>query len=286
MPVCQENGININYKVYGKGIPVVLSHPFSASLEFWGSLIKVLPSRYQAVAYDVRGHGLSSAPAGEENYTLDIMVEDLHQLLEHLEIDKAYIGGLSMGGAISQGYAGRHPEKVKGLLICDIHGGFVPPVDPSIKAGMAAGREKGEKYALERGMADFARRQLETGTAFPPVPDDEVLREQYVERMARFPVNGYIGVGRATPWEAEWQRQVADEVNVPTLITFGSDDLEMVTAGAITLHEHIRDSRLVEIRNSVHETARWRPDLFNRAVVEFLEAAEAGKPVAGEITLD
>ena len=284
MPVCAVGDININYRVYGEGFPLVLSHPFSGSLEFWANLIQSLPSRYQVIAYDVRGHGLSSAPVGEENYTLDILVEDLHQLLEHLKVEKAYIGGLSLGGAISLGYAGRHPEMVKALLVLDIHGGFQPPADPAMKADMAEGREKGEKYARERGMADFARRQLATGSAFPPVPDDEILKQQYVERMARFPVNGYIGAGRATPWEAEWQRQAADKIDAPTLITVGSDDLPMVVTGTRTLHEHIKGSRYVVIKGSVHETARWRPDVFNQAVIDFLEMVEAGKPVAGEIT--
>jgi pimeloyl-ACP methyl ester carboxylesterase len=285
MPVCQANDININYRTYGEGFPLVLSHPFSASLEFWESLVQSLPPKYQVIAYDVRGHGLSSAPAGEENYTLDILVEDLYNLLKHLKIEKAYIGGLSLGGAISVGFAGRHPDMLKALLVFDIHGGFQPPADPAMKAAMAEGRAKGEKYALERGMADFARRQLATGSAFPPVPDDEALREQYVERMARFPVNGYIGVGRASPWEEEWQRQVADGIKVPTLITVGSDDLPMVVSGTAELHEHIKGSRYVIIKGSVHETARWRPDVFNQAVIDFLEAVEAGKPVAGEMTL-
>jgi len=286
MPVCQVNNININYRVYGEGFPLVLSHPFSASLEFWASLIQSLPPKYQVIAYDVRGHGLSSAPAGEENYTLDILVEDLHHLLEHLGVTQAYIGGLSLGGAISMGYAGHHSDMVKALLIFDIHGGFFPPSDPAMQAAMAEGRAKGENLALERGMTDFARLQIASGTAFPPVPKDEALQEQYVERMARFPVNGYIGVGRAKPWEAEWQRQAADGVNVPTLITVGSDDLDMVTTGTRILHEHINNSRYVVIKGSVHETARWRPDVFNQTVIEFLEAVEAGKPVAGEITID
>lgn len=285
MPVCQVGDININYQVYGKGFPLVLIHPFSASLEFWAPQIEKLSPKYQIIAYDVRGHGLSSAPAGEENYTLDILAEDLHQLLEHLGVTKAYIGGLSLGGAIALGYAHRHPDTVKALLIFDIHGGFQPPSDPAMQAAMAEGREKGEKLALERGMADFARRQIATGTAFPPVPEDEALQEQYIERMARFPVNGYIGVGRARPWEAEWQRQAADKINVPTLITVGSDDLDMVTTGTRILHKHIKGSRYVVMKGAVHETARWRPDLFNRSVIEFLEAVEAGKPVAGEIIM-
>ena len=285
MPVCQVDNININYRLYGEGFPLVLIHPFSASLEFWANLIQSLPPKYQVIAYDVRGHGLSSAPAGEENYTLDILVEDLHHLLEHLKVKKAYVGGLSLGGAIALGYAHRHPDTVKALLIFDIHGGFQPPSDPAIQAAMAEGREKGEKLALERGMADFARRQIATGTAFPPVPKDAALQEQHIERMARFPVNGYIGVGRATPWEAEWQRAAADNINVPSLITVGSDDLDMVTTGTRILHEHIKGSRYVVIKGSVHETARWCPDVFNRAVIEFLEAVEAGTPVAGEMTV-
>jgi pimeloyl-ACP methyl ester carboxylesterase len=285
MPVCQVGDINIEYRVYGKGFPLVLIHPFSASLEFWASLTNSLSPKYQVIAYDVRGHGLSSAPAGEENYTLDILVEDLHYLLEHLGLAKAYIGGLSLGGAIALGYAHRYPGTVKALLIFDIHGGFQPPSDAAAQAAMAEGRAKGETYAQERGMADFARRQIATGTAFPPLPKDEALQEQYIERMARFPVNGYIGVGRARPWEAKWQRQAADKINVPTLITVGSGDLDMVITGTRILHEHIKGSRYVIIKGSVHETARWRPDLFNQSVMEFLEAVEAGKPVAGEMTV-
>jgi 3-oxoadipate enol-lactonase len=285
MPVCRVDDININYRVYGEGFPLVLIHPFSASLGFWAQQIEKLSPKYRIIAYDVRGHGLSSAPAGEENYTLDILVEDLHHLLTHLGVAKAYIGGLSMGGAIALGYAGRYPGTVKALLIFDIHGGFQPPSDAAAQGAMAEGRAKGERYAQERGMADFARRQIAAGTAFPPVPEDEAHQEQYVERMARFPVNGYIGVGRAKPWEAEWQRQAADKINVPTLITVGSDDLEMVVSGTRILHEHIKGSRYVVIKGSVHETARWRPDLFNQAVTEFLKAVEAGKPVAGEMNL-
>ena len=174
---------------------------------------------------------------------------------------------------------------VKALLMFDIHGGFSPPADPAMKAAMAEGREKGERYAMERGMADFARRQLDSGTAFPPGPNDNVAREKHVERMARVSVNGYIGVGRASPWEEEWQRQVADEISVPTLITCGLDDLPMVVNGTAELHQHIKNSRYVMIKNSPHETARFQPDLFNKCVIEFLEDVETGKSVAGDIIL-
>lgn len=275
MPVCQVGDININYKVYGEGFPLVLIHPFSASLGFWAPQIEKLSPRYRIIAYDVRGHGLSSAPVGAVNYTLDILVEDLHHLLEHLEVARAYIGGLSLGGAIALGYAHRYPGTVRALLLCDIHGGFQPPPYPDFQSVIAKRWAKGETLALERGMADLARHQITAGTAFRPILQDKVLQEQYIERMARCPVNGYVGVGRAKPWDAEWQHQAADNINVPSLIIVGSGD-EMIRPGARILHEHIKGSRYVEIKDSVHETARWYPDLFNRIVLEFLEAVEKG----------
>jgi 3-oxoadipate enol-lactonase len=285
MPVCQNENININYQEYGRGFPLALVHPFSASLEYWAPQVKKLSTRYRIIVYDVRGHGLSSAPAGEENYTLDNLVADLHHLLEHLKVKQAYVGGLSMGGAIALGYAGRHPGAVKALLLCDIHGGFFTPPDPTTQAAADEARAKGEKYAREKGMANLARRQVAVGAAFPPLPDDKVVQEQYIERMARFPLNGYIYASRARPWEASWQHKAADSINVPTLITVGIDDLDTIIAGSRILHEHIKGSRYVMIMGSAHETSRWRPNLFNKAVIDFLEAVEAGRPVAGEIIL-
>ena len=50
MPVCQVDDININYQEYGQGFPIVLAHPFSASLEFWAPQVAKLSSRYRVIA--------------------------------------------------------------------------------------------------------------------------------------------------------------------------------------------------------------------------------------------
>ena len=60
----------------------------------------------------------------------------------------------------------------------------------------------------------------------------------------------------------------------------------MIKPGVKILHEHIGSSRYLETKGRVHGTAQWRPDVFNRAVLEFLKAVEEGKQVAGEMTLD
>jgi pimeloyl-ACP methyl ester carboxylesterase len=280
MPVCKCGDININYEIYGEGFPLVLSHGFTASLAIWAPQIEAFSAKYQLIVYDARGHGLSSAPAGDQNYTLDSMVEDLHHLMTYLGVKKAYIGGLSMGGATSLGYAYRHPEIAKALLVFDIHGGFQPR-DPQTQGFFATMHEESAKIARQNGMADLARHQIEVGGAFRPILLDKALQARYIEDMARCPVNGYIGVGRAQPWQTEWQRKAADSINVPALIIVGGDD-EFTLTGARILHQHIRGSRYVEIGGSVHGTAQWYPQIFNRCVLDFLAAVEEGKPVAGE----
>jgi len=285
MPVCKSGDINIYYEIYGTGFPLVLTHGFTGSIERWAQQVKDFSAKYQLIVYDARGHGLSSAPAGKENYSLDILVEDLHHLLTHLGVDKAYVGGLSMGGSVSLGYAARHPEKVTALLIFDIDGGF-QPIDEEAQAQSAKLQEEDERIAMERGMVDLARHKIATGTASRPILQDEALQEEYLKQMAMFSINGYIGVQRAVPWETEWQTKAAESINVPCLIIIGGDDEFGLNKGAKILHEHIRGSRYIEIKGCVHGTARWRPDVFNPAVLDFLQTVEKGKSVAGETVVD
>ena len=283
MPVCQYGDFNINYQVYGEGFPLVLSHNFTTDLEIWRPQIETLRSKYQVIVYDARGHGLSTAPAGEENYRLEKFVEDLHHLVTHLGLKKAYIGGMSMGGATSLGYASRYPETVKALIIADAHCGF-QPVDAKLQAVFAQAHEQGDRIAIERGMADLARHQIAVGGAFRPILESQELQEWHIRSMARCPVNGYIGIGKALPWSTP-QREAADTIKMPTLIIVGGDDIFTLT-GARILHEHIRNSRYVEIGGSVHATAQWKPALFSQSVLDFLQAVEKGKPVAGEMAFN
>ena len=282
MPVCKSGDLNINYRVYGSGFPLVLTHGYSGNIEVWTPQIEALSQKYKLILYDTRGHGLSSAPAGAENYDLDVFVEDLHRLLNHLKVDKAYVGGLSMGGAVSMGYAGKHPERVAALLIFDIDGGFQPP-DSEIDALWSRMQEEDIKFGVEHGMADLARRRIGNATAPRPVLKDEALQEWYIARMARFSINGFAGVQRAQPWKSTWLPTMADEIRVPTLIIVGGDD--QLKQGAAILHRQIINSHYVEIEGSVHETAVWRPDVFNPTVLEFLASVEADKPLSGEVTL-
>src|SRR5205085_10422218 len=81
-------------------------------------------ARYRVISWDLRGHGQTDTPDDPAQYTLDLTVGDIRALLGHLEIERAVIGGLSLGGYVSLAFYLAHPEMVEALVICDSGPGY------------------------------------------------------------------------------------------------------------------------------------------------------------------
>ena len=100
--------------------PVILIHGFPFSHRMWtfpGGQVEALASAYRVIAYDVRGHGESEV--GDGQYTIELFVDDLIGLLDHLNIVKAVVVGLSMGGYIALRAIERNPDRFRALVLCD-----------------------------------------------------------------------------------------------------------------------------------------------------------------------
>jgi pimeloyl-ACP methyl ester carboxylesterase len=113
--VSLSNGINIHYQRVGNGPEMVMIHGFTGNLAVWHlQIAPLLWDHYQMLTYDLRGHGHSDTPP--TGYTADDMAEDLHQLLNALEIERASIVGHSFGADIALYFALHHPERVKEVV--------------------------------------------------------------------------------------------------------------------------------------------------------------------------
>src|ERR1700726_2295119 len=101
MPYTGNQGVRIHYRIEGAGLPLVLQHGFTRSLEDWKSCgyIARLKSDYQVILIDARGHGQSDKPRDPEAYRLEKRVGDVVvAVLNDLGIGKAHYWGYSMGG--------------------------------------------------------------------------------------------------------------------------------------------------------------------------------------------
>jgi pimeloyl-ACP methyl ester carboxylesterase len=115
--IARVNGVNLYYEVTGDGFPLVFSHEFAGDYRSWAPQISFFSRRYQVVVYNNRGYPPSDVPTYPEAYSQDILIEDLRQLLTHLNIQKAHIVGLSMGGNIALNFGIKHPEMCASLVV-------------------------------------------------------------------------------------------------------------------------------------------------------------------------
>jgi pimeloyl-ACP methyl ester carboxylesterase len=122
MTKARVNGIELEYMVSGEGSAVLLSHGYADTGRAWDGQRQAL-SEY-LITWDMRGHGETDSPHDPAQYSLALTVADMRALLQHVGVDRAVVGGLSLGGYVSLAFALAHPEMVRALMICDSGPGF------------------------------------------------------------------------------------------------------------------------------------------------------------------
>ena len=253
------NGIDINYTVEGAGPWLTMSHSLACNLHMWDEEAKRLSRRYKVLRYDTRGHGASSAPAGA--YTLELLADDLHGLLQALGVQSTHFVGLSMGGMIGQTFALKYPGMFKSLALCDTTSRY-----PAEAAGLWAERIKtvetqGMEPLVESTLARWFTARFRNA------------RPEVVEKVAAMirttPALGYIGCSHAIP-KINLTARLA-QIRCPAVVIVGEDDPSTPVAMAEEIHQALPDSELVIIPSAAHLSNLEQPDAFNQALAGFLD---------------
>jgi pimeloyl-ACP methyl ester carboxylesterase len=268
MPTAKVNGVKLNYELAGAGKPIVMLHGYIGDLEDWRNQIGHFSQKYQVAALDQRGRGKSATPQNDSAYSMDIFVEDVYRWLKMLKIEKCCLMGHSLGGMVALSFVIAHPEMVGALIIADSNSEG-QPVTPEITAL----REKEHAVALKQGSAAAWDYDLAHN------PGTQERYRQHPETMARMRRKyettspyGFINVWQAMfRWPGVTPR--LGEVAVPTLIVYADADLPFVLAGAEPLHQRIKGSELVLIKNSSHGPMYEKPVEFNQVIEKFLNIA-------------
>ncbi|MDD7969564.1 3-oxoadipate enol-lactonase [Roseinatronobacter alkalisoli] len=99
------------------GAPVLFANSLGTDLRVWDAVLPLLPDGLRLIRYDKRGHGLSDAPPAP--YAMDDLIADAAAVLDALQVTKAVVVGLSIGGMIAQGLAHARPDLVRGIVLMD-----------------------------------------------------------------------------------------------------------------------------------------------------------------------
>jgi len=255
-------GARLYYEVLGEGAPLILIHGGLIDRRMWDGQFEVFARQFRVVRYDARGHGLSRNSRGDYND-----YEDLHALMAHLDIGKAFIAGLSMGGGIAIDFALQYPDMVEALIL----------VAPGLSGYQFTASELGDNQAqfeaafgagdLDQAVESFLRAWTD-GPQRRPADVDPVVRERVRLMLAE-------GVTRIV---SQAGRQVLnppaigrlEQIHAPTLCVVGDLDMPVILTIVDMLTNKIPGARKVIIPGVAHMVNMERPNEFNRVVLDFL----------------
>jgi pimeloyl-ACP methyl ester carboxylesterase len=122
----KANGITLHYYRTGNGSlpPMVLSHGYTDNGLCWTDLALAMEKKYDCIMYDLRGHGLSEAPA--TGYTIEDNVSDIVGLIKALKLSNPVIIGHSLGGSIAAVVAAQYPDIPQKVVLIDPPGLLKP----------------------------------------------------------------------------------------------------------------------------------------------------------------
>jgi pimeloyl-ACP methyl ester carboxylesterase len=116
MPYIQHDGLSFNYSDTGSGTPFIFQHGLGADLSQPVALVEP-NNRFRLISFDFRAHG-STTPVGPiEKISLASFADDLRSILDALNVQRAIVGGISMGAAVSLNFALRFPDRLLGLIL-------------------------------------------------------------------------------------------------------------------------------------------------------------------------
>jgi 3-oxoadipate enol-lactonase len=240
--------------------PLLLIHGFPLDRTLWAEQVRSLADVARVIAPDLRGFGESGMPPG--TVTIDTYADDLLGLLEALDIQRADIAGLSMGGYIALAFYRRNPAYVHGLILADTKAG---PDSPEGKRG----RDDSIVLARTQGSGAVGDKMLPKMLTPKTVTERAEVATAVRAMMARQPVAGVVAALEAMRDRPD-STPILGEIKAPTLIVTGAEDVLISAGEAEALREAIHGARLVSIPGAGHLANLDQPGAFNEALRVFL----------------
>lgn len=241
---------------------IIFIHGFPLNKSMWSGQRETLRNECRIITYDVRGHGNSEA--GDKEFSIDLFAHDLIDLLNALDIGKAVVAGLSMGGYIALNAILNYPGRFEALILCDTN----------CIADTAETKEKrfnAISDIMENGMEDYMNesiRNLFAAESLASRPDEIMAVRQMISNTSEITLFDTL---RALASRNETCSRLTN-IAVPVLILVGEEDVIAPPSAARQMHDKIRDCRLHIIKHAGHLSNMDNPYDFNDQILNFVRA--------------
>jgi len=275
MAYARSGDTSLYFEEAGRGTPIVFVHEYASDVRGWEAQVRYFSREYRCVTYNARGYPPSDVPERDEQYGQDAAAADIGAVLDHLELDRAFVVGLSMGAAAGLHFTMRHPARVLGLVFASGGSGAHP-----------ATRERFISEALqiadvlaEKGMQPLVEAVSYGATRIQLLNKDprswEEFRRHLSEHSARGSALTMRNYQARRPSLHDFEAQLR-ATHVPTLILAGDED-DPVLETSLFIKRCMPASGLHVMPKTGHAMNLEEPAAFNLAVHDFLRAVELGR---------
>ena len=255
------NGSTFAYGDRGNGLPLVLIHGFPLCRKMWRPQAEALDrAGCRVITPDLRGFGESGLPSG--TVSMDVYADDIVALMDHLVIDKAVVGGMSMGGYVLLNLLERYPERV------------AAPIFIATKAGGDDDAAKAKRTALAE--ACRAKGILPVAEAFRTIlfaPATLADNPELVDEVSGW-INAADPLGAAAGLIAMRDRKdyvaLLGSFSQPALVIGADQDQAVPVENSSIIAEALPEAELCILPGGGHMVNLEQPAGFNKAVLAFL----------------
>ncbi|WXG39339.1 MAG: alpha/beta hydrolase [Candidatus Freyarchaeum deiterrae] len=265
MPSVNVNGLKTFYESKGEGRPLLLIHGAGGTNAYWGIQLSELSKKLRVIAIDLPGHGKTEHL--KEKATTERYAEHVAGFMKQIKLNHATILGHSMGGIIVQQLALKHSELFEKLIIVDSSANF-----PGLPG---TSNQPGNSEALRNFFLNQPPEVLQR------VIISRLFSKKTLEEGHLSPLLKYLpqdAVSDPSIWVTDFEagrgvdlREKIKDIKIPTLIMAGADSLIPISMAQL-MHENIKGSVLEVIPDAGHMLMLEKPDLFNEAILRFIES--------------
>lgn len=252
----------ISYCVTGDGPAVVLLHPFPVNHEFWLPVAQALAPRYRVILPDLRGHGDSDI--GEGPATMEKHAADISRVMDHAEVGRAPMIGVSIGGYALFEFWRRTRGRVAALGLCNTK---APADSPDVRGA----RLQAASEVLERGTEPFFEGMIGKLMSRPTRETRPDLVEGALRMMRKMSAEDVAQVQRGMA-ERPDSVSTLKTINVPTLLVTGDEDEFTGIKEAELMHQHIAGSQIRVIAKAGHYSPWERSQEATVLLRQFLDS--------------
>ena len=263
MPRIDADGVELFYESLGEGTPLILhGHDHTPWLFFQAPIFS---QTYRFITFDRRGTGRSASPAGE--WTVADFARDIRNLLDALHIDRAIVGGSSLGGIVSAQFAVDYPERLLGFIV-----GHTGPYFWDLAREWVEELMRGAQPTLgaqPRSYAWEVEGPPTTNPLFAASPIGRLMASvgtglgrdaESIRKMHRALLN----------WDQRPRYADLHALRVPALFIAGANEPQKTLELMMEWHAQVPNAELVFLRDCYHAAHRENAPLWNAAVQSFL----------------